>query len=64
MPYVSRDANGRINGLFANPQAGFAEEFLEDARSRELAEATLYKYRLLFRQLEAFAAKKGLRYLV
>jgi site-specific recombinase XerC len=40
-----------------------SEKFLEDARSRELAEATLYKYRLLFRQLLAFTAKEGLRYL-
>jgi len=40
-----------------------SEKFLEDARSRELADATLYKYRLLFRQLETFASKEGLRYL-
>jgi len=39
------------------------EEFLKDAQSRELREATLYKYRLLFRQLQAFTADQGLRYL-
>ena len=39
------------------------EEFLKDAQARELREATLYKYRLLFRQLQAFADSEGLRYL-
>jgi integrase len=42
-------------------QAG--AEFLKDAQSRELREATLYKYRLLFRQLQAFSDNEGLRYL-
>lgn len=40
------------------------ELFLEDASARELREATLYKYRLLFRQLQTFAADHGLRYLM
>lgn len=30
MPYVSRDDNGNINGLYANLQPGFAEEYLPD----------------------------------
>ena len=30
MPYVSRDASGNINGVFANLQSGYAEEFLPD----------------------------------
>jgi len=30
MPYVSRGDSGNINGLFANPQPGYAEEFLPD----------------------------------
>ena len=30
MPYVSRDSNGAINGMFANKQTGFAEEYLPD----------------------------------
>ena len=29
MPYVSRDANSNINGLYANPQ-DFTSEFLDD----------------------------------
>jgi hypothetical protein len=29
MPYVSRDQNGNINGAFANPQPGYATEFLQ-----------------------------------
>lgn len=28
MPWVSRDANSAINGLFANQQPGYADEFL------------------------------------
>lgn len=30
MPYVSREASGNIDGLYANPQPGFAEEYLPD----------------------------------
>jgi integrase/recombinase XerD len=37
-------------------------EFLRDARSRELREPTLYKYRLLFRRLQEFASQQGLHY--
>jgi integrase/recombinase XerD len=39
------------------------EKYLADANARCLNESTIYKYRLLFRQLEAFAEKRGLRYL-
>ena len=39
------------------------EKFLADAEARRLNEATVYKYRLLFRQLEGFAARRGLRFL-
>jgi len=38
-------------------------EFLADARARELKDATLERYGLLFRQLQAFAQGEGLRYL-
>lgn len=31
MPYVQRDSNNRVIGKFANPQAGYAEEYLSDA---------------------------------
>jgi hypothetical protein len=30
MPYVQRDDEGNITGIFANPQPGFAEEYLPD----------------------------------
>ena len=30
MPYVQRNENGEISGTFANPQPGFAEEYLPD----------------------------------
>lgn len=36
-------------------------KFLADAEARRLNEATLYKYRLLFRQLDDFAEKNSLR---
>src|SRR4051812_45159884 len=39
-------------------------QFLQDAESgRRLSESTLGKYKLMLRQLEDFAAKKGVRYL-
>ncbi len=41
-----------------------AAKFLKDAESgRRIAECTLRKYKLLFRDLEEFAAKKGIRFL-
>lgn len=39
------------------------ENFLADARARNLSESTLYKYRFLFKQIEDFAQRHGLRYL-
>jgi len=36
-------------------------KFIADAEARKLNEATLYKYRLLFRQLDDFAEKNSLR---
>lgn len=39
------------------------DKFLADAAARRLNEATIYKYTLLFRQLEAFAERRGLRFL-
>lgn len=39
------------------------EDFLTDATARKLTEATLYKYRLLFGRLKAFAHDNGLRFL-
>ena len=37
MPYVSRDDNCRISGVFANRQPGFAEEHLADDNPELLA---------------------------
>jgi integrase len=42
-------------------QAG--EYFFADVKSRGLSDCTIYKYRLLFNRIEAFAKRKGLRYL-
>ena len=39
------------------------DAFLEDAQARKLREPTLYKYRLLFRQMQGFATEHGLRFL-
>ena len=40
------------------------EKFLNDMEQRGLAEATIYKYRIMFKQLESFAVARGLRYVV
>ena len=37
-------------------------QYLADARQRNLHDSTIYKYRLLFAQLKAFAEERGLRY--
>jgi hypothetical protein len=37
MPYVSRDENGSINGLYSNLQPGYAEEFLPDDNPEVMA---------------------------
>lgn len=39
------------------------ESFITDAKARELHESTIYKFRLLFRKLQEFAASNGLRHL-
>ena len=39
------------------------ERYLADAQARMLNESTIYKYRLLFKQISEFAQKRGLRYL-
>jgi hypothetical protein len=36
-------------------------KFIADAEARKLNEATLYKYRLLFRQLDSFAEAHNLQ---
>jgi integrase/recombinase XerD len=38
-------------------------EFLADAKARKLKDSTVDRHRILFRQLEAFAASQGIRYL-
>lgn len=37
--------------------------FLDDAEARGLREPSIYKYRLLFKQLKAFAESEGIRFL-
>jgi integrase/recombinase XerD len=39
------------------------ERYLADAKARMLNESTIYKYRLLFKQISEFAQKHGLRFL-
>ena len=56
---------GRLPGKTENELTtiGYAaERYLTDARSQNLHESTIYKYRSLFGQLKAFAVKKGMRY--
>ena len=38
------------------------DKYLQDAQARALKDPTLYKFRLLSRQLQAFAENKGLVY--
>jgi hypothetical protein len=38
-------------------------KFVTDATTRKLNESTIYKYRLLFKQIIDFAVRRGLRYL-
>src|SRR6516165_8895655 len=40
------------------------DKFLEDTKAQKLSESTVYKYRLLFKQLKAFAERRGLRFLI
>ena len=40
-----------------------SEKFLTDVRARQLCDGTIYKYRLLFKQIGDFATGRGLRYL-
>ena len=52
MPYVQRDNDGNINGMFANPQPDFAEEYLPDDDPEvvtflEKANAPLHKHRTI-----------------
>ena len=37
MPYVSRDESGSVNGVYANPQPDYAEEYLPDDDPEVLA---------------------------
>ncbi|PYT23518.1 MAG: hypothetical protein DMG57_31740 [Acidobacteria bacterium] len=39
------------------------QDFLSDAKARELRESTLKKYRFLFKQLRSFSADQGLLYI-
>jgi integrase/recombinase XerD len=40
------------------------DKFIADTEAQRLADATINKYRLLFKQLAAFSQQRGLRYLV
>lgn len=57
---IALDESKSDNQPVTIQQAG--NSFLADVKSRQLAECTAYKYRLLFKQLEAFAKKHGLRF--
>jgi len=49
------------SGLITIPEA--CEKLEADAEARRLNEATVYKYKLLFRQLKDFSSRRGLKYL-
>ena len=54
------EAQGFADGGKTTTVQEATEKFIEDAKARNLREATLYKYDLLFRQLRAFADQHGL----
>ena len=60
--WETEGAQGSDDGKEQAPSVEEAcADFLADAGARNLQEATLYKYRLLFKHLQAFAAQRGLR---
>lgn len=48
MPYVERDKNGVMIGIYANRQDGYAEEFLAEAALPAPVAVTRYSKRALF----------------
>ena len=59
-----RSCSGMGNAKTAPPTVkGSCEKFITDAEARGLRESTLYKFRLLFKQLQEFAQANGLCYL-
>src|SRR5262244_1211903 len=59
------EANGRMPAPAEEPMSvkEACDKFLADATARGLREPTLYKYRLLFRRLQAFAEDRGMRFI-
>lgn len=37
MPYISRDKDQKINGIYTNSQEGYAEEFIDDDEQELIA---------------------------
>lgn len=54
------EAQGFADGGKTTSIQEATDKFIEDAKARNLRDATLYKYDLLFRQLRAFADQHGL----
>lgn len=53
------EAEGLIEGRVAPTIEEACRKFLSDAQARRLRDGTLYKYRLLFRQLQEFCVEHG-----
>src|SRR5579872_1510150 len=58
-----REAEGRIVDRKSPLIEKACEAFLADAKARGLRETSLYKYKLLLTQIQAFAKDKGLVFL-
>lgn len=54
------EADGIAVGGAPTTIKGACDKFIEDAKARGLRETTIYKYRLLFTQMEEFAKSNGL----
>lgn len=64
-PAIARELSSEISNQKATPPTvkDSCDKFIADGEARGLREPTLYKFRLLFRQMQAFAESNGLRYL-
>jgi integrase/recombinase XerD len=57
------EADGVVKNVLPTTIEDACERFIADAKVRGLREASLYKYGLLFRHLQAFAASRGISFL-
>jgi integrase/recombinase XerD len=57
------EADGVVKNVLPTTIEDACQRFLADAKTRGLRDASLYKYDLLFRQLQEFSASRGISFL-